>query len=132
MPKNEVIVNGSINTITRGTVINGNIQAIGDFRMDGTLDGDLTLNGKLVVGESGVITGNVICQNANVLGEIKGNVSVKEHLALYATAKVEGDILVGKLSIEPGATFTGGCRMIDEVRNEMAQQLSNQQETEKK
>lgn len=129
MAKNEVIVNGSINTISRGTTIVGDVQANGDFRMDGVIQGDLTLNGKLVVGESGTITGNVICQNANVIGTILGNVTVKEQLALYATANVKGDILIGKLSIEPGATFSGSCRMIDEVRRE-AQKQNEEPQTE--
>ena len=119
-----------INTITHGSTIKGNVVANGDFRLDGTLNGNIQLNGKLVVGESGVINGNAICQNANIIGTIVGNISVKELLSLHATANVKGDILINKLSIEPGAVFTGTCRMIDEVRreNEAAQQ---QQEQEK-
>lgn len=116
MSKPDIIENSPVNTITAGTVIKGNIQASGDFRMDGTLEGDITLNGKLVVGESGQVTGNVVCQNANIIGTVNGNITVKELLSLYATAKVKGDIMINKLSIEPGAAFSGTCRMLDEVR----------------
>ena len=113
-----------INTITHGSTIKGNVVANGDFRLDGTLDGNIQLNGKLVIGESGVIKGNAVCQNANIIGTIVGNISVKELLSLHSTANVKGDILINKLSIEPGAVFSGTCRMIDEVRreNEAAQQ----------
>lgn len=105
----------SINTFTEGTIIKGDISAIGDVRMDGTLEGNITLTGKLVLGEKGVIIGNVICQNANIIGQVTGNVSVKEYLSLYATARIKGDILSNKLSIEPGAHFSGACRMVDEL-----------------
>ena len=108
----------SINIITSGTLIKGDITASGDFRLDGTLEGNIQLNGKLVVGDSGVVNGNILCVNANIIGTVNGNLSVKELLSLNSTARVKGDILINKLSIEPGALFTGKCRMLDEVRQQ--------------
>ena len=122
----------TINTIAKGTTIKGGITAVGDFRLDGTLEGNITLNGKLVVGESGVIKGNVVCQNANIIGRVDGNISVKELLSLNSTANVKGDILINRLSIEPGATFTGSCRMLDEVRKENEMRAGEQTEEESK
>ena len=107
-----------INIINNGTLIKGDITATGDFRLDGTLEGNIQLNGKLVVGDSGVVNGNILCLNANIIGTVNGNLSVKELLSLNATARVKGDILINKLSIEPGAVFTGKCRMLDEVRQQ--------------
>lgn len=121
MAKTIEIENSPINTITNGSVIKGNITAMGDFRMDGTLEGNISLNGKLVVGETGLVNGNIICQNANIIGSVVGNISVKELLSLHATANVKGDILINKLSIEPGASFSGTCRMIDEVRHNQSE-----------
>ena len=117
-----------INIITVGTLIKGDIIASGDFRLDGTLEGNIQLNGKLVVGDSGVVNGNVLCQNANVIGTVNGNLSVKELLSLHATARVRGDILINKLSIEPGAVFTGKCRMLDEVRAEQEAAAQRQED----
>lgn len=105
----------SINTITEGTSIKGDITANGDFRLDGTLEGNITLTGKLVVGEKGAVKGNIICQNANIIGVVTGNVSVKEFLTLFASSRVLGDIITDRLSIEPGARFSGSCRMLDEL-----------------
>ena len=105
-----------VNIITAGTKIKGDITATGDFRLDGTLEGNIQLNGKLVVGDTGVVKGNIMCQNANIIGAVDGNLSVKELLSLHATARISGDILINKLSIEPGAVFTGRCRMLDEIR----------------
>jgi len=115
----------SINIITKGTVIKGDITSTGDFRLDGTLEGNIQLNGKLVVGDTGIVNGNILCMNANIIGTVNGNLSVKELLSLHATARVKGDILINKLSIEPGAVFTGKCCMLDEVRKQ--QQLDAEQ-----
>lgn len=118
MAKTFEMENTSVNTISNGTQIKGDITAQGDFRLDGRLDGNIQLNGKLVVGESGQVKGNVVCQNANIIGRVDGNISVKEVLTLHSTAVVKGDILINKLAIEPGAAFSGTCRMLDELRKE--------------
>lgn len=112
--------NTTINIINNGTLIKGDITASGDFRLDGTLEGNIQLNGKLVVGDTGIVNGNILCQNANIIGTVNGNLSVKELLSLHSSARVKGDILINKLSIEPGALFTGKCRMLDEVRAQQA------------
>jgi cytoskeletal protein CcmA (bactofilin family) len=115
----------SINIITNGTVIKGDITATGDFRLDGILEGSIQSNGKIVIGDTGVVNGNILCLNANIIGTVNGNLSVKELLSLHSTARVKGDILINKLSIEPGAVFTGKCCMLDEVRKQ--QQLEAEQ-----
>ena len=112
----------SINIITNGTVIKGDITATGDFRLDGILEGSIQSNGKIVIGDTGVVNGNILCLNANIIGTVNGNLSVKELLSLHSTARVKGDILINKLSIEPGAVFTGKCRMLDEVRQQQTEE----------
>ncbi len=122
----------SINIITSGTVIKGDVTASGDFRLDGKLEGNIQLNGKLVIGDSGVVNGNVLCMNANIIGTVNGNLSVKELLSLHSSARVKGDILINKLSIEPGAIFTGKCNMLDEVRKQQAAEQAAASEEEQK
>lgn len=121
----ETDIPNAINIITKGTTIKGDIIATGDFRLDGTLEGSIQSNGKIVVGDTGVVNGNILCLNANIIGTVNGNLSVKELLSLHSTARVKGDILINKLSIEPGAVFTGKCCMLDEVRKQ--QQLEAEQ-----
>lgn len=128
MARTMEVENNPINIITAGTLIKGDITASGDFRLDGTLEGNIQLNGKLVVGDSGVVNGNILCVNANIIGAVNGNLSVKELLSLNATARVKGDILINKLSIEPGAVFTGKCRMLDEVRQQQEQEAAQSAE----
>lgn len=107
----------SINIIGAGTTIEGDIKSDGDVRIDGTLNGSLIIKGKLVLGATGVLDGEVSCQNADISGTITGKVKVTELLSLKATCRLTGDIITNKLSIEPGATFSGSCAMAGNVPN---------------
>ncbi len=101
----------SINLLGSGTIVKGEIKLIGDFRIDGTFIGTINCKGKVVVGPTGVIDGEIICQNADFSGEIKATVKVSELLTLKESAKFSGDITTNKLAIEPGAKFSGTCIM---------------------
>jgi cytoskeletal protein CcmA (bactofilin family) len=103
----------SVNLIGNGTEITGDIVSNGDFRIDGYLKGTIKSSGKVVVGSTGKVEGEIICQNADISGEVNAHLSVYELLSLKASAVVSGDILTNKLAIEPGAVFTGACNMGD-------------------
>jgi len=100
-----------INILGPGAVVKGEIQVNGDFRIDGTLNGTIQCKGKIVVGPTGKIDGEIICQNADFSGEVKANVKVGELLTLKETAIFTGEINTAKLAIEPGAKFSGTCSM---------------------
>ncbi|MBP1222135.1 polymer-forming cytoskeletal protein [Flavobacterium sp. 1355] len=103
---------GKTNRIVEGTSIVGDIVSKADFRLDGELIGNFTSQGKLVIGAKGAVKGEIICNNADIEGEFHGKIKVLEILNIKATAKIHGEVLVGKLSIEPGAEFTATCTMI--------------------
>jgi cytoskeletal protein CcmA (bactofilin family) len=111
MTKNNDVDTGSINLIGVGTSINGEIKSNGDVRIDGILIGSVNTKGKVVIGSTGSIEGEIVCQNADISGTINGNITVLELLALKATANLKGEIITNKLSIEPGANFSGSCSM---------------------
>ena len=111
MTKNNGNDSHSVNLIGAGTIIKGDIKSDGDIRIDGTLNGSVATKGKIVVGTTGVIEGEINCQNADISGTIKAKITVSEILSLKPTAKLTGDIISNKLSIEPGAEFSGTCNM---------------------
>jgi cytoskeletal protein CcmA (bactofilin family) len=100
-----------LNRIVEGTVIQGEINADSNLRIDGTVKGEISTKGRLVVGVNGRIEGNIICQNADIEGEIIGTIKVEDLLSLKSTAKLNGEMTTKKLHIEPGADFTGSCTM---------------------
>lgn len=111
MAKNNSSETPSVNIIGAGTSIEGDIISNGDMRIDGSLTGSINVKGKLVVGPSGMVEGEIICQNADVSGTIKGKIGVAELLSLKSSAKLTGDIITNKIAIEPGASFSGSCSM---------------------
>jgi cytoskeletal protein CcmA (bactofilin family) len=111
MAKNNEIDNTVINIISVGTDITGDIKSTGDIRMDGSLKGTLNTKGKVVVGPTGKINGEVVCKNSEISGIIEGRIVVGQLLILKASSKILGDIETSKLSIEPGAIFTGTCKI---------------------
>ncbi|HAF30491.1 MAG TPA: cell shape determination protein CcmA [Bacteroidales bacterium] len=114
---NETETTTAINLIGAGTEITGDVNSNGDIRIDGTLTGNLKTAGKVVIGETGKINGEIECKNSEVLGEIHGKIKVSELLSLKATSKIFGDIVTKKLAIEPGSRFTGNCKMGEESQN---------------
>lgn len=110
MAKNNII-EAKPNTIVSGTTIKGEITTNGDFRIDGKLIGSIICKGKIVVGQTGTIEGEITCQNADLSGNISAQVKVEQLLALKSSARLNGDVITSKLSIEPGASFTGSCKM---------------------
>ncbi len=104
---------GVINLIGAGTEITGDIKCNGDVRIDGTLNGNLNTKGKVVIGETGLAKGEVTCKNADISGKMEGKIIVSELLSLKPSSSISGDIITNRLSIEPGAKFTGNCNMND-------------------
>jgi cytoskeletal protein CcmA (bactofilin family) len=109
--------NAMINLISNGTDITGDIKSTGDIRIDGTLTGNLNTKGKVVIGTTGKVKGEVICKNSEVAGIIEGKINVGQLLNLKASSKINGEIITSKLSIEPGAVFSGNCKMSDNDNN---------------
>lgn len=108
----------AINLISSGTEVTGDVKSGGDIRIDGTLTGNLNTKGKVVIGQTGRVNGEVICKNSEVSGAVEGKIMVSQLLILKASSKILGDIETTKLSIEPGAIFTGTCKMNDNMPNE--------------
>ena len=108
---NEVETSKTINLIGTGTFITGDIRSEGDIRIDGSLKGNLNTKGKIVVGPTGLLEGEINCRNIEISGKTDGKINVTELLTLKASARINGEIKTNKLAIEPGAVFSGSCDM---------------------
>lgn len=102
---------GKTNRIVEGTQIKGDITSQADFRLDGTLIGNYQSSGKLVIGLTGEVQGEVKCKSVDVEGKFSGKLEVTDLLTTRATAHIKGDVVVGKLAVEPGAIFEATCVM---------------------
>ncbi len=115
MAKNDTSLNvNSITIISAGTSINGEVVSPTDIRIDGTVEGKLIAKGRVVIGESAVIKGTVICDNLDLWGKAEGNIYAKDILSLKEGCRMDGGIHIRRLSVELGAIFNGTCRTISE------------------
>jgi cytoskeletal protein CcmA (bactofilin family) len=130
MAKYNEIDSTTINLISNGTDITGDIKSNGDIRIDGSLRGNLSTKGKVVIGPTGKISGEIICKSSEVSGIIEGKITVEQLLNLKASSKIHGDIATSKLSVEPGAIFSGNCKMSN-IDNDEGAATTKEKETEK-
>ncbi len=103
-----------VSRISAGSVIKGEITSPNDIRIDGTFEGKIISQARVVVGEKAVIKGDIICNNADYWGRIEGNSFVKDTLSLKDTCVVDGDLHIRRLQVELDAKFNGVCKMISE------------------
>ncbi len=113
---------GKTNRIVEGTKIKGDIHSLADFRLDGELIGNFQSNGKLVLGPSGSITGEINCKNADIEGKVEGKMQIVEVLSLKTKAVIRGEVVCGKLAVEPGAEFSATCVMKPNLRTVQPQE----------
>jgi cytoskeletal protein CcmA (bactofilin family) len=104
-------ISNSSNVIGKGTVLEGNIETFGNIRIEGKIIGNVKSKSKVALGNSSQIDGNIIAQNADIEGQVKGKLEIADVLVLKSTALIYGDIQTGKLVVEAGATFNGTCKM---------------------
>ncbi|UMB53270.1 polymer-forming cytoskeletal protein [Lutibacter sp. A64] len=108
------------NIIGKNTSIVGDVISEGDFRIDGSIEGTIKTNGRVIIGSSGTVKGKVECSNADIEGVFSGELLVHSILSLKTTAKISGDVIISKLSVEPGAEFNATCAMkgtVKELKN---------------
>ncbi len=123
---------GAIDTVSQQNIISHNTKIVGDvvsegpFRIDGTIEGNLKTPGKVVVGKTGLIKGTLEGTNADFEGTFSGKLNLSGTLTLKDSAVIEGEVIIGKLAVEPGATFNATCSMKGAVK-----ELSGERKTEK-
>lgn len=118
-PKSYTDLLGKTNRIVEGTTIKGDIISQADFRLDGELIGNFQSSGKIVIGPAGSVTGDIVCKNADIEGKFNGKIQVAEILNVKSKASIQGEVSVGKLSVEPGAEFSASCAIKTNIKNLM-------------
>ncbi len=114
--KNNSNFTGERNIIGINTSLIGDIKSDGDFRIDGKIEGTITTKGRVVIGKEGTVIGTIECTNADIEGIFSGKLIVDQLLSLKEDATINGDVILGKLSVEPGANFNATCSMKGAVK----------------
>ena len=131
-PKSYTDLLGKTNRIVEGTTIHGDIVSPADFRLDGNLVGNFQSKGKIVIGPAGSIKGDISCKNADIEGRFEGKIQVVEILNIKSKASIHGEVICGKLSVEPGAEFSATCVMKSNVKTLIANDVQERPEEKNK
>lgn len=100
-----------LNVIVEGSKVIGDMITDSNLRIDGEVMGNVTSASKVVVGENGSITGDLICADADIEGRVNGVMKIDGLLSLRSKAVIDGEITTSKFEIEEGAHFSGNCTM---------------------
>ncbi len=97
--------------IGAGALFEGTLSLQGDFRIDSEFRGELTTDGKIVVGPQGSVVGDVRAREVEILGAVVGDVSARRQMVLHSGARLHGNIETACLEIQRHAFFQGGTKM---------------------
>jgi cytoskeletal protein CcmA (bactofilin family) len=128
--KTSLELTSSQNIVSKGTKIVGDLTSEGDLRIDGTIEGNLRTPGKVVVGKTGYIKGTLSGADAHFEGKFSGKLSLSGTLTLKSTAHIEGEVVLGKLEVDPGATFNVTCVMKGAVKDFNTRSEQQQQQVQ--
>lgn len=105
--------NGGTNVVSLGPrdVLQGRLEIQGDLKVAGTVEGDLKASGDVTVDAGATVQAAIEGANVSVRGQVTGNVTAKRRLTLAGTGRLNGDVRVGRLTVEDGATLNGNVTM---------------------
>ena len=95
------------NILSSDVEIKGSLKFSNDLIIDGKIEGEVTSDGSLTVGENAFVQGEIRTKSVVLFGRVQGNITVSERCELKSSAVLEGDVVAGTLAIEEGATFMG-------------------------
>jgi cytoskeletal protein CcmA (bactofilin family) len=97
----------SVSVVGRGARVRGRVTGEGDIRIEGQIDGEVTVSGDLSIEDGGAVTGDIAAGAVVIAGGLAGDVSARGTVTIQATAKVEGDMIGAEVHLEEGASFSG-------------------------
>jgi cytoskeletal protein CcmA (bactofilin family) len=108
--------NGGTNVVTLGPrdSLNGRLDMQGDLRVHGTVEGELKISGDVAVESTATVQGSIEGASVSVRGQVNGPVTARRRLTLAGSGKLNGDVRVGRLTVEDGATLNGNVSMTGE------------------
>ncbi len=105
--------NGGTNVVSLGPkdTLQGRLEIQGDLKVAGTVEGDLKASGDVTIDSTATVQAAIEGANISVRGNVTGNVTAKRRLTLAGTGRLNGDVKVGRLTVEDGASLNGNVTM---------------------
>ncbi len=116
MQKKRIIDDISINTIVGpGSEIKGDIHTVSGFlRIDGDIHGNVTTEGRIIIGENARIRGNISAQSVSIGGVVHGDIIAPDYVTILSSGMVIGTILTKKIRIDENVILHGFCSAVND------------------
>jgi cytoskeletal protein CcmA (bactofilin family) len=102
--------------IGKQTLINGDVNVKGSTKIDGSVNGSVTVKENLIIGKDATVQGDIHCKSAIIGGRIEGNITAEELIEFQSSAHMLGDVVCKGLTVEQGVFFEGNCRMSQKAK----------------
>lgn len=99
-------------TLGEGVTFRGELSFERLLRIDGTFEGTLLSQGKVIIGPKGRVKADLNLREAIIEGELEGNITVQEKLEIRGEASVKGDIRAKVICVDEGAQILGHLEVI--------------------
>lgn len=109
------IAKGAQTVIGAEAVFRGDFRTKGDIVIAGSIEGEVTSEGKAIIAAGGSVTGKVAAVEIVIEGRLMGDSSASKTLSILGSAQVRGDVTTPVIMIEPGAAFVGRCNMTEQA-----------------
>ena len=98
--------------ITEGITIKGTVEGEGVVQVEGTVIGEFSMVGAIIVADSGLVKGPISADVVRIAGRVEGNIIAREHLRLENTGALIGDVATASLVVEDGGCLNGRSTMM--------------------
>ncbi len=116
----------NVTYIAEDCEIKGSVESHGNARIDGKVEGSISIAGDLVIGQSAILQANVEAQTISIAGEVRGNVKAKDLLELASSSRLYGDINTKQLKIDQGARFVGSSNYEEATSSSSSNTLTSE------
>ena len=104
--------NGTTSLLSKGVILEGDIQGSENLQVDGKLKGSIKLAGDIYIGATGIVEADIEADNVVVQGKLSGNVMARKQLQIQSSGKLVGDCASQSIDIKEGALFEGRSKMV--------------------
>ncbi|WP_050608086.1 bactofilin family protein [Clostridium niameyense] len=115
--KKSLVENKLDTVIGSDTSIEGDINSSETIKIDGKLIGDIEGKSQVIIGELGLVQGNINAKDITISGKVEGNIICNNLIQIKSSGKVLGDIQTINLVVEDGGVVNGSCSMkVDDIK----------------
>lgn len=102
---------GGLSIIGPGMTVVGDLVTDGTLRIEGRVEGNVQVAGAVVIGKDGIVTGDIMAEDAIVSGTVDGSLAARSRIEVHPTARVEGDLRARSMQLDEGAILNGTLAM---------------------